>query len=251
MTSRKAELEDEGKRLGAEFQLGRCTGQWRSRYARPRFIWGVVILILIQGGGFISPFGFTGLGRVVAACVVVDLLVLGVAMVALPPRTRQDRLFRYDGGVILMAEREPEPRVLRWADLVSVTRKMGYGYEGSYLKECELRDRTGRVLVMRDALSPGIELVAARADGVMARREYGEPLQDEILWDEVLQDDAGTPTSTAPTLEPPRKRGKQRWPLLATAVIVAIEGAVIGYLATTAAPAPPPPVTPASTQQAP
>ena len=80
MTSWQTDLEDEGKWLGAEFRLGRCTGQWKWRYARPRFLWGVVILMLVLCGGFIPPFALTGPGRVVAACVVGDLLVLGVAI---------------------------------------------------------------------------------------------------------------------------------------------------------------------------
>jgi hypothetical protein len=40
-----------------------------------------------RASGFIPPFALTGRSRVIAACVVGDLLVLGVTRVTLPPRS--------------------------------------------------------------------------------------------------------------------------------------------------------------------
>jgi hypothetical protein len=144
-------------------------------------LWGIVILIVIVSGGFIPPFTLTGPGRVVASLVVGGLLVLGVALVALPPRTRPDRLFHFDGGVVLISRRAPEPLVLRWADLTSVTRNMGDSDGIPYLRECVLGDCAGRVLTLSSAFA-GLEEVATEAVGALARRkaaallaELGDP----------------------------------------------------------------------------
>jgi hypothetical protein len=136
-------------------------------------------------GRFINPFGRHG--RSIAAEITVAIGVLAIVMVAVPPRTWTDRLLRYDLGIVLVDAREPEPVVLRWDELTSVTLKIVSGYEGPYLSSCALRDRMGNTVTVTyqnwrenacEAIARiGQDLLAPRlAPGLLQQYEAGEPL---------------------------------------------------------------------------
>jgi hypothetical protein len=164
--------DEEGDRLGAEFGLGQCIGAW-ARTRRPaRFVWGGLILTGLACGGVIPAFALTGLAQVIAAMIVGDLTALAVALMVLPPSGIHERLYRYESGLAMVADRAAEPVVLRWADLATVSmRVVQDDDDGNYVSSCELRDRSGTTLtVAGKGFRRAVEQVAVAAELVLAPR---------------------------------------------------------------------------------
>jgi hypothetical protein len=94
--------------------------------------------------------------------------VLAVLLIA-GSRTWQERLFRYEGGIAQFASREPEPAVLRWADLASLS----------------------LIIVDRAGLSLGLDLgplvggeVVLSGDGCPVRGERLLVIGRRVIWAE-------------------------------------------------------------------
>jgi WD domain, G-beta repeat len=176
---------EEGDRAGADFGLGQCTGAWTATRWSMRFVWGIMILALLACGGFIPAFDLTGLGQVIAAMIVGDLAALAVTLMALPPSRFHGRLYRYEAGIVMVADWEAEPVVLRWADLATVSTRIASDDGNDYVSSCELRDRSGTTMTVGRGFRAGVEQVAATAErvlaprlvpGLIARYDVGEPV---------------------------------------------------------------------------
>ena len=125
---RAQELELAG-RIGGQFGLGtidEVVRHWRDRgcllgigsaLGVGALVWGIGGLFLI-----VLPRG-DQLTKEVFGVIIGVVLVLGVLLLVLGERFKvvDDWYFLYSGGVAQVARREPEPRVLRWPDVETVT----------------------------------------------------------------------------------------------------------------------------------
>jgi len=125
---RAADLEEAG-RLGADFGLGTVTGVIRQWSDRSGLIGCADVLLggaLVWGIGgtlfFVLPAG-PGWDKVWFGVFIGGLIVVAIPLWALGERLKvaRYRYFFYSGGVAQLGRREPEPRVLRWADVETVT----------------------------------------------------------------------------------------------------------------------------------
>jgi hypothetical protein len=181
----RAELEAEGDRVAADFGLGRRRDAW-SRRKRPAS-WGsggILLLIVV----FTSWVLFTPLpGPVfeILAAVFALLALLAVAQLAAGRGSWQERLFEYDSGIALFADRAAEPTVLRWADLASLSLRVVTSYESHSLSSCVLRDSAGQTITVEGAFGLAVDKITARAElalrqslapTLIARYDAGEPV---------------------------------------------------------------------------
>jgi hypothetical protein len=174
------------QQVGAEFRLGEWVGTWTGTRFRGRAGCGVALIVVLIFGAW-APLSYTsGSGRGIAVAITLAIAALAIAMAAVPPRTRTDRLYGYQLGIALVDAQQPEPVVLRWVELTSVTLKFASGYEGPYLSSCALRDRAGNTVTVtrswranacaeiarfgQDALAPRL------VPRLLQRYELGEPL---------------------------------------------------------------------------
>ena len=165
----KPALATEGARVGAEFRLGACTAAWRGRRFSGRLLAGVILLALMSCGLVIPALGTTGTARAINGGIDAAIVAWAVLLITLPPRSWIDRLFLCQAGIALLDARQPEPMVLRWAHLDSVSITTGVGYEGVYVSGCVLRDKAGNALTVSQHLK-AIAEVAAEAERVLAPR---------------------------------------------------------------------------------
>jgi hypothetical protein len=174
-----------GARIGEEFRLGACTAAWPGRRASWRSALGALLLFVLIFGLEIPPILTAGLAREITSGLDAAIFALGVLFLALPPRSWTDRLFLYQAGIVLVDAREPEPKLLRWAHLDTVTITTASGYDNDYVSGCVLKDRAGNALTVTGHLSNAIAEVAAEADrvlaparvpGLIARFTSGQPL---------------------------------------------------------------------------
>jgi hypothetical protein len=181
----QADLDSEGDLLGAEFGLGPRTGAWLVKRMPPRSVLGLIILIVVVFGCIELPFILPGLASAISAVVVCDLVVLAVALMTVPPRFRVSRLYLYEGGIAVQLARDPEPAVLRWADLDSLVLTVRSGYEGDFIAACVPRERDGREITVDYTFASGIAEIVPAAErllaprvvpGLLARYDAGEPV---------------------------------------------------------------------------
>jgi len=183
---KEAELVAEAHQVGAEFRLGQPAGTWTATWFRRRAGCGVTLIIVLIFGAWWPIASTTGSWRPVSEVIAVALMVLGIAMVAIPPTMWLHRLHRYDLGVAFVDPKKPEPVVLRWAELASVAVEIGSGYEGPYMSACELHDQAGTTIRLtnnwrknacEDAARLAQDHLARRLmPGLIHRYEAGEPV---------------------------------------------------------------------------
>ena len=130
----QAPLENESAQAGAEFRLGQGTGAWSATRNRPRF--GCGIAMLAVGLAYGLPLVLFAPAKQVTAGICAPLAVAGAVMMAIPPRRWRDRLYCYEHGIAQYTDPQPEPDMLRWADLTWMTLRIGSGYEGDYISAC-------------------------------------------------------------------------------------------------------------------
>jgi hypothetical protein len=182
----RAELEAEGDRVAADFGLGRRRDAW-SRRKRPAS-WGgglILLLVVVIASAFVLPTPLPGLVFGILAAVFALLALIAVSAIAAGWESWQERLFEYDSGIALFADRAAEPTVLRWADLASLSLRVVTSYESHSLSSCVLRDSAGRTVTVEGAFGLAVDKIAARAELVLrqalaptliARYDAGEPV---------------------------------------------------------------------------
>ena len=116
------------------------------------------------------PFAVSGgPGHLITGGAWGGLLVVTILMCAIPPRGWTDQLFLFEHGLILANPQEPEPAVMRWDDLDSVSMMVRSGYDDDYISSCEIRGRSGRSMTL-DGSFPGVLTeIAATAEELVAR----------------------------------------------------------------------------------
>jgi hypothetical protein len=130
--------------LGEDFGLGEVRRTVRARPPVPVAELGGILALGAACAAIPAVFAFDA--KVINAAVFGGLFLLGCLLAGLgtarSPVT--ERLFWYDGGTVQLNGDEPEPRVLRWADVETVI----YGYESggrspAMLSRCILRGGPG------------------------------------------------------------------------------------------------------------
>jgi hypothetical protein len=209
-------LATEGTRVGTEFGLGACQAAWRGRRYSGRLAAGAVLLIVMVSGLFIPPLATAGLARAITGGLDVAILTWAILLIVLPPRSWTDRLFLFQAGIVLLDARNPEPVVLRWAYLDTMSITTASGYDDDYVSECVLRDQAGNALTVSRHLN-AIDEVAAGAERVLgprlvpdltARLACGEPVTVGPL----TADRQGLSWSTAPGTPQARRAWQASWP---------------------------------------
>lgn len=158
-------------------------------------LWGGLLAFVAGIAGVPVIAGVPGLAKVINAAVFGGLFLLGGLILGLGiawgPVT--GRLFWYSGGLAEFADDEPEPRVLRWADVETVTTVYYESDESpTRLSGCVLRDSTGiePVDLRGPAKAAGyrnsvLRALTAEAERILAHRfvpplietyESGEPV---------------------------------------------------------------------------
>jgi hypothetical protein len=191
----QAELHAEGDRVAAEFGLGQRAGAWSRKKRSDGWGCGWVLLLVMISTGFVlfmpipEPWHTIVLGAYGAGAALAVLLMAG-------SRSWQERLFRFEGGIAQFASREPEPAVLRWADLASLSLNVVTSYESHSLMSCVLRDSAGRTITVASAyglacedITPVAEqaLASRLAPTLIARYDAGEP----VTFGHIIVDRAG------------------------------------------------------------
>jgi hypothetical protein len=171
--------------VGAEFRLGEWVTTWTGTRFRGRAGCGVALIVALIFGGW-APLSYTsGPGRGIAVTIVLAIALIAILMAAVPPRMWTDRLYGYQLGIVLVDPQQPEPVVLRWDELTSVTLKFGSGYEGPYLSSCALRDRAGNTVTVTHSWREsacenlarlGQDLLAPRLVPGLLQRQAGVPV---------------------------------------------------------------------------
>jgi hypothetical protein len=183
---KEAELAAEAGQVGAEFRLGQPGGTWTAKWYRRRAGCGVALIWLLILGAWWPIASTSGPWRPASEAIAVALMILAIAMASIPPTSWLHRLHRYDLGVVFIDPKYPEPVVLRWAELASVTVEVKSGYEGPYLAACELHDQAGTTIRLtnnwrknacQDAARLAEDQLARRLmPALIARYEAGEPV---------------------------------------------------------------------------
>lgn len=156
------------RRTGAEFGLGACTGAWSGRRYSPRIVCGALVLTALACGLWIAPLALSGTARAVTGGLCAAILGFGILLIALPPRSWTDRLFAFQGGVVLLDVRDPEPQALRWPQLEAVAIALGSSYDDYYLSSVTLRWRGGERISLGRHLRGAFSEVVATAERVLA-----------------------------------------------------------------------------------
>jgi hypothetical protein len=132
--------------LGEDIGLGEVRLTARARAYRPVAVFGGTLAFVAAVMGLVMADIFTGSAKVIDAAVFGGLFLLGCLLLGLgtarSPVT--SRLFWYNGGLVQLNSDEPEPHMLRWADVETAT----VFYEWSEqvhtrLTGCVLRGGTG------------------------------------------------------------------------------------------------------------
>jgi hypothetical protein len=164
--------------LGEDFGLGQfeaaCTDE---HYPEPN-LWGRLLFILsfsapvagvvmlIRG----SPSGQVWYIVPGAAAIIWPFAAGAVMMRRFRPQ-RTDQFFYYSGGLIQMADGEPEPRVMRWADLVSLSVRIYREGEGEpFIATSTVRDRQGNSMTAGVPPSSFWALSQESGGAVLARK---------------------------------------------------------------------------------
>ena len=167
----------EAARIGQDLGLGEVTAIALDRHWRLWVTVGGVCLVI--GGPFlalaIAPVGaFTAATKVIIAAVCAGAALLGWRLMRMGVRTRAaDRLLRYPGGLVQLIHDEPGPRVIRWAEVDSVTPYFSSDTESNItgLYGIVLRGSTGSVIkVFAGYGQPAVRELAADADRALAAR---------------------------------------------------------------------------------
>ncbi len=115
MTTGQAALEAAGDRVGGRFRLGGRTGQWARTEYRTRVGCASMFIFVSILFGWIPVVFAGGPGRLRVAEVLGGLLVVAIALAAIPPRRWKYRLFRFEHGLALVDPRHAATTVLRTA----------------------------------------------------------------------------------------------------------------------------------------
>jgi hypothetical protein len=162
-------LEEEGSRVGAHYRLGASVGSWSGRDLRPKFAYGVMIVL---GGivfGWIPVALISAHYRPAAAGALGGLLLGGFLVACVPPRWQRYGLFRFEYGLVFCSEKAA-PAVLFWDDLAWV--RLSFG-------RAELTGHSGQRVEITGRLG-ATEQILAVAEKVLlpeltARYDSGEP----------------------------------------------------------------------------
>jgi hypothetical protein len=141
---RRDDLEA-ARRLSEEFSLGEVREIAPAKKYYVAF-WGGCLAIVTGIAGIPAIAGDAGWAKVINAAVFCPLFLAGCLTLWLgitrAPVTA--RLFWYSRGLAEFARDEPEPRVLRWADVETITTVFHEGDETpTVLARCILRGKTG------------------------------------------------------------------------------------------------------------
>ena len=167
---KQAALEEEGDRVGADFRLGERTGAWTRTRFRARAGWGCAFTFILVVAGWIPIVVVGGQYRLITAALYGGLLLAAILTFAIPPSEWEDRLFQFDLGLVLVNPQLPEPVVVRWDDLASVSLTLKSGYDEDYVSSCELRDRSGRSMTLPHTFTGAHTTVTAAAEDLLARQ---------------------------------------------------------------------------------
>jgi hypothetical protein len=196
VAEREQHREDlaEAARLGAEFGLGevKTAARVTVRLGYAQLLTGITLAL----SGLIAALVDAGVhapatARLIVLAGAVCAALVGWWLVRLGARPRaEDRLFLYSGGLIQLVHDEPEPRVVRWAAVDTVTICFDSVSDESLtgLDACTLRDAAGSEITVRGAIRQRRSIpreLAAQADRVLTSRllpsliqayESGEPV---------------------------------------------------------------------------
>jgi hypothetical protein len=165
----QAELNAEGDRVSADFGLGQRTGAWSRRKRSASFGCGCALLFVLSCVGFLPFIPTPAPWHQVIWGVCGATLLLAILLMA-RSRSWQERLFQYDQGIAEFAGREPEPTVLRWADLAALSLRVVTSYESHSLMSCVLRDSAGRTITVESGYGLACESIAAAAERMLGQR---------------------------------------------------------------------------------
>ena len=187
---RQEELLAEGARLGEEFGLGPCATARAAKRRPAQFGCGASMLAVAAGVGLPGLFIEGGVARIVIAVVGGVMAIAGLVMIVGWQDVTWDRLFVYGGGLAQIVRGEPEPLVVRWEDVVTVSLSFGMDDDSWDTSSCtisgETSGRTGTSVTVDSAYGLGVVSELAReAERVLAARlvpgliqayESGEPV---------------------------------------------------------------------------
>ncbi len=186
---RRPRDQEDAVLVGEDFGLGAVRVVARARKYRAVVLWGGLLAFIAAVAGIPAVAGDAGWAKVINAAVFGGLFLLGCLLVgaglARSPVDR--RLFWYSGGLAELIHDEPEPRVVRWADVEMVT---VFYYESdetaARLTGCILRASTGTKLTDLGRYRKGVlRSLVTEADRILAPRlvplliqayEAGEPV---------------------------------------------------------------------------
>jgi hypothetical protein len=167
----------EAGRLGADFGLGKLetTTQAVVRVGAGQIVGGGTLIAAALIAALIAAFVSTPwLPRLIVLAGAAAASLAGWQLIRLGARPRAiDRLYRYAGGLIKLVHDEPEPRVLRWSDVDSVTVEFESVSDERFtgLDTCVLRGSRGTEIAIRGWSPLSIPRgLAAEADRVLRPR---------------------------------------------------------------------------------
>ncbi len=189
---RRADLA-EASRLGEEFGLGTNARVTRVRVPRApvSVVLTIIVLVSLVALSFIMAMALASSNWV--AAVIFGVVAIGGSFAAwlLGRHARSQaavcRFFRYSGGFIQLSSDEPGPRVLRWAEVESVTLVFNDA-DGSFngLSWCTLDGSAGTTIaiggawpkaVVRDIAFEAERILSPRiAQSLISTYESGEPV---------------------------------------------------------------------------
>ena len=135
--------------LGEELGLGDTRMVVLPRRHGRILVCGGLVPLVVAGAGIPATAATAGVPQVVVAAVSGGLAVLGslVLVLGTARSAASARLCVHPGGIVQFARDQPEPYVLRWDDVESVTVSYGDGDDSApRLDGCVLRARDGTVL---------------------------------------------------------------------------------------------------------
>jgi hypothetical protein len=129
-TDARAAVAAESARLGTEYRLGECEWTQFDREYPPYRRLGLlifsvsVVFVPVCVVAFVAPgsqaqtnFEFGLVFTPIIACMV----IAGALMIWCPRPVRVDRTFWFSGGLMQFTLEDPEPRVIRWDDVISLS----------------------------------------------------------------------------------------------------------------------------------
>jgi hypothetical protein len=151
--------------LGAEFGLSGHERTRTDRHYSPEHLWSRTLgWIMLPAAVVLAPVAVVALLSSDPAAFATGLILapllacLGVVSAWLIRRARPERVdqtFLYADGVLQLAGGEPEPRVVRWDDAVSLSVRMVRPDESdAYIGSSTVRDRAGNEVTARGPALP-------------------------------------------------------------------------------------------------